>query len=100
MVAAITTAVNPKAMWPGVKKWFGKDYDEYTPQWPDLFQTEPSDKQYEEVVESVGFGLAVVKPQGGATQFDQDRFAREAFDVLEGVDDPQSAVHHFMNNPC
>lgn len=73
MSMVITTAVNPKAMWPGVLKWFGKDYNEYKPQWPDLFQQETSDKAYEEVVESVGFGLAVVKPQGGATQYDSDQ---------------------------
>ena len=72
-MSTITTGVNPKAMWPGVKHWFGKDYEEYSPQWPDLFQQETSDKNYEEVVESVGFGLAVVEPQGGSTQYDADQ---------------------------
>jgi|SRR5882672_10448441 len=73
MVALITTAVNPKAMWPGVKHWFGKDYDEYQTQWTDLFEQQTSDKSYEEVMESVGFGLAVVKPQGSPTQYDADQ---------------------------
>lgn len=69
----ITSGVNPKAMWPGIKKWFGKDYDEYEPQWPDLFQQETSDKQYEEVVESTGFGLASVKAPGSNITYDSDQ---------------------------
>lgn len=72
-MALITSGLNPKAMWPGVKKWFGKDYDEYEPQWPDLFQEETSDKAYEEVVESVGFGLASIKAPGAGITYDADQ---------------------------
>jgi hypothetical protein len=71
-MAVITTGLNPKALWPGVKAWFGKTYDEFETQYTDLFETESSDKAYEEVVESVGFGLAVVKPQGSAISYDAD----------------------------
>lgn len=73
MTTPITTGVNPKALWPGVKKWYGKEYDEYPVQWTDLFDTETSDKAYEEVVESVGFGLAAVKRQGASIVYDSDR---------------------------
>lgn len=71
-MAAITTGAHPKALWPGVKKWYGREYDEYPVQYTDLFQTESSDKAYEEVIESVGFGLAAVKPQGQSVTYDVD----------------------------
>lgn len=72
MSALITTGNHPKAMWPGVKAWFGREYDEHTVEWTDLFDEETSDKAYEEVVESVGFGLPAVKPQGESITYDSD----------------------------
>jgi hypothetical protein len=71
-MSVITTGLNPKALWPGIKAWYGRTYDEFDVQYTDLFETETSDKAYEEVVESVGFGLAVVKPQGQAITYDSD----------------------------
>lgn len=61
---AITTGNHPKAIWPGVKEWFGTKYDEEPEEWPDLFEVKPSNKSYEEFVGSHGFGLASVKNQG------------------------------------
>jgi hypothetical protein len=71
-MAVITTGANPKALWPGVKKWYGTAYEEWPTEYTDLFQIESSDKAYEEVVENVGFGLAVVKTQGGSITYDAD----------------------------
>ena len=72
MSAIITTGNNPKAMWPGVKAWFGKAYEEHQTEWTDLFDQETSDKAYEEVVESIGFGLPSIKPQGESISYDTD----------------------------
>jgi len=64
---------HPKAMWPGIKAWYGKDYDEFPVQWHDLFDQETSDKAYEEIVEAVGFGLPSVKTPGGGIVYDTDQ---------------------------
>lgn len=71
-MAVIGTGNHPKALWPGVRAWFGRSYDEYQPQYPDLVDVETSDKAYEEEVESTGFGMAVVKPAGNSISYDSD----------------------------
>jgi hypothetical protein len=71
-MAVITTGAHPKALWPGIKAWYGRAYDKHPTQWTDLFEKETSDKKYEEVVESVGFGLAPIKPEGEPITYDTD----------------------------
>jgi hypothetical protein len=70
MSQLITSGTTPKAMWPGISAWFGQDYDEHPVEWTDLFEQDTSDKAYEEVVESVGFGLPQVKPAGESITYD------------------------------
>lgn len=72
MVGIITTGNHPKALWPGVKKWWGRMYDEHPVEWKDLFDVETSDKAYEEDVELTGFGLAPVKPEGDSVSYDSE----------------------------
>lgn len=69
----ITTGSHPRSLWPGVHAWFGRAYDEYVPEYRDLVDVETSDKAYEEEVESTGFGLAAVKPQGRGFNYDTDQ---------------------------
>lgn len=69
-MATITTGAHPKALWPGIKEWWGRSYDEHQEEWVDLFDRETSDKAYEEDVEITGFGLAPVKPQGTSINYD------------------------------
>lgn len=71
-MAVITTGTHPKALWPGIKAWWGRSYDEHLPEYPDLFETDTSDKAYEEEVEITGFGLAPVKPQGSQIFYDTE----------------------------
>lgn len=71
-MAAITTGLHPKALWPGVKAWFGRAYDEWPAQYTDLVAIETSDKKYEEEVESTGFGMATIKPEGNSLNYDSD----------------------------
>jgi len=52
--------------------WWGRSYDEHVPEYPDLFETEVSDKAYEEEPEITGFGLAPVKPQGQQIYYDTE----------------------------
>lgn len=72
MVGVITTGNTPKALWPGINAWFGRFYDEYPKEYIDLFDVQNSEKAYEEVVEVTGFGLAPIKPQGEAIEYDSE----------------------------
>lgn len=68
----ISRATHPKALWPGVKAWWGRAYDEHEEQFPMLFDIEDSDKAYEEDVEITGFGLAPIKREGVAHVYDEE----------------------------
>lgn len=72
MAGIIMTGNHPKALWPGVKAWWGKSYDDHQTEYTDLFDTFQSDKAYEEDVQIVGFGLAPTKAQGAAVTYDSE----------------------------
>lgn len=69
-MAVITTGNHPKALWPGVKAWFGAAYNDIPLMHPEVFTMDTSDKAYEEDVELNGFGLAPVKSEGGSISYD------------------------------
>lgn len=69
-MAVIATGNHPKALWPGVYSWFGAKYDEHEKQYPKLFDLKSSTKNFEELVQHTGFGLAPVKPEGSSTAYD------------------------------
>lgn len=71
-MAVITTGNHPKALWPGVKAFFGRQYNEHMVEYTDLFDEDTSDKNYEELVELTGFGLAPEKTQGASVQYDSE----------------------------
>jgi hypothetical protein len=71
-MSVISTGNHPKALWPGIKAWWGRQYNEHVTEHTDLFDNDTSDKQYEELVEVTGFGLAPVKEQGAAGSYDTD----------------------------
>jgi hypothetical protein len=68
----ITRSAHPSALWPGVKAWFGKTYNELPAEWSQVFERDTSDKYQEVLVESTGFGLAPVKTEGNSTAYDTD----------------------------
>jgi len=68
----INSASFAKALWPGINKWYGREYDEHTVEWTDLFEQEGSSRAYEEDVGTTGFGLAKVKPEGQALSYDEE----------------------------
>lgn len=70
MAGIITTGSNPKALWPGVKAWFGQKYNEHPVEWKEFLSDLSSEKNYEEEVEMPGFGLAPVKDQGNSVSYD------------------------------
>lgn len=66
----ITTALHPKALWPGVKLWWGNKYEEHPTEYTDLVDTDTDERAYVEIVQDTGFGLAAVKPQGQGLMYD------------------------------
>lgn len=72
MAGTITTGNHPKALWPGIKAWWGRVYDEHQEEFPAIFDTETSERSYEEDVQVTGFGLAPVKSEGAAIQYDSE----------------------------
>lgn len=73
MSGVITTGSFAKALFPGVKSWYGKAYDEYPVEWDKLFEKHTSNRAFEEDVGTSSFGLAVVKPEGDAITYDSER---------------------------
>lgn len=71
-MAVITSGAHPKALWPGIKAWWGRTYTEHKVEYTDLFETDTSTQQYEEDVQVTGFGLAPVKPEGAAVSYDSE----------------------------
>ncbi len=71
-MAVISTGSHPKALWPGVYAWFGAKYAEHGNQNAKLFDFKTSNKNYEELVEQTGFGLAPVKAEGSSVAYDSN----------------------------
>ena len=71
-MAIITTASHPKALWPGVKAWWGQVYNEHQEEYTDLFDKDSSTQNYEEDVQLTGFGLAPRKSEGAGVSYDSE----------------------------
>lgn len=70
MTGIINTGAIAKLLWPGLNAVWGKEYTEHPVEYRDLFDIETSEKAYEEEVLVPGFGLAPIKEQGAAVQYD------------------------------
>jgi hypothetical protein len=68
---AISRAQLVKELEPGLNALFGLEYKQYGEQWSEIFDTESSDRAFEEEVMLAGFANAAVKPEGQGVQFDQ-----------------------------
>jgi hypothetical protein len=70
MSGTITLNSFGKALWPGLNSWFGMNYKETDQEWRPCFEILQSNQRYEEDQNSTGLGLAPIKPEGTATQYD------------------------------
>jgi hypothetical protein len=68
-MAVIFSGNHPKALWPGVKAWFGVGYGEHAEEYRDLFDIESSGQAWEEDVQMKGFGLMPIKREGSASTY-------------------------------
>jgi hypothetical protein len=72
-MSSITTSSFAKALWPGVNKWYGDAYAEFSPQWQMLFDKNTSRRAFEEDVGMSLFGLPSVKNEGAPISYDSAR---------------------------
>ena len=68
-MSIINTGSIPKALWPGVKQFWGMDYSAHPTEYTDLFDKTSSEQAYEEYVQVTDFPMAPVKQQGAATSY-------------------------------
>jgi hypothetical protein len=68
----ISSSNHPKTSWPGVKAWWGRDYDDYPKEWPEMFDESMSEQEYEEEVKITGFGPAPQKARGASITYDSE----------------------------
>ena len=68
---AISRAQLVKELEPGLNALFGMEYDRYDQEHTEIFETESSDRAFEEEVMLSGFGNASTKSEGAGVQFDQ-----------------------------
>ena len=67
---AITRSQLLKELEPGLNALFGMEYDRYDNEHAEIFDTENSDRAFEEEVMLAGFGQAPVKGEGSAISYD------------------------------
>ena len=73
---AISRAQLVKELEPGLNALFGLEYKQYANEAAEIFDTESSDRAFEEEVMLSGFGNASVKPEGQGVSYDD---AQETF---------------------
>jgi len=75
-MATISRAQALKELLPGLNALFGLEYSKYEDEHAELYDTENSERSFEEEVKLSGFGAAPVKSEGASIQYDT---AQEAF---------------------
>ena len=73
---AISRAQALKELLPGLNALFGLEYAKYENEHSEIYETESSERSFEEEVKLSGFGAAPVKPEGSAISYDN---AQESF---------------------
>ncbi|HEY7823584.1 MAG TPA: Mu-like prophage major head subunit gpT family protein [Acidimicrobiia bacterium] len=73
---AISRSQLLKELLPGLNALFGLEYAKYENEHSDIYETETSERSFEEEVKLSGFGAAPVKAEGAAISYDN---AQEAF---------------------
>ena len=72
----ISRAQMLKELLPGLNALFGMEYKRYPDEHKEIYETETSDRSFEEEVKLSGFGIAPTKQEGAAIAYDT---AQEAF---------------------
>ena len=82
---AISRSQLVKELEPGLNALVGLEYARYEQEWSEIFDTETSDRAFEEEVMLSGFANAAVKPEGSAVTFDNAQETYTARYTMETV---------------
>ena len=82
---AISRAPLAKELEPGLNALFGLEYARYDAEHAEIFDTESSERAFEEEVMLSGFGSAPVKSEGSAVSFDDAQEAYTARYTMETI---------------
>jgi phage major head subunit gpT-like protein len=82
-MGVISTGSFAKALFPGIKVWYGDRYKEFETEYNQIFDKVDSNKAYEEYVGFSGMGLLQKKPEGTPISYDdmQQGFVTRATNV-------------------
>jgi hypothetical protein len=69
-MGVITSSSFARLLFPGLHTIFNTKYNEYKPEWPEIFTVIPSKRAFEEELGITGFGLPQVKPEGMGITYD------------------------------
>ena len=75
-MAAISRAQQLHQLLPGLNALFGEEYNGYENEHEQIYESENSDRSFEEELKLSGFGAAPVKAEGSAILYDT---AQESF---------------------
>ena len=67
---AISRAQLLKELLPGLNGLFGLEYKRYGEEWKEIYETESSERSFEEETKLSGFSAAPVKPEGTAITYE------------------------------
>jgi hypothetical protein len=80
-----------KELEPGLNALFGLEYKQYEQEHAEIYNTESSDRAFEEEVMLSGFAQAQVKPEGSGITYDS---AQETFTAIHSRDNCSWVCYH------
>src|SRR5574343_1270142 len=69
-MGVITSSSIARLLYPGLNTIFNMKYNEYKPEWTEVFDVHKSTRAFEEEQGMTGFGLPQVKAEGGSISYD------------------------------
>jgi hypothetical protein len=69
----INTGSFGRALWPGIKNWYGKAYDEYATEYDKIYADDSSTKAFEIDMSVSSFGLAIQRTEGAPVNYDTEQ---------------------------
>ena len=70
-MGVITSSAFAKLLYPGLNTIYNTKYNEFSPEWPQIFDSVKSTRAFEEELGITGFGLPQVKPEGLGISYDE-----------------------------
>ncbi|MBV6343382.1 hypothetical protein, partial [Candidatus Magnetobacterium casense] len=70
-MGVMTSSSFAKLLYPGLSNIFNTKYNEFKPEWPEIFTQHKSTRAFEEELGITGYGMPQVKPEGLSISYDE-----------------------------